>query len=144
MDENIRFVQVLDTLKDMGEIASYSQVAPILGTNKAGISDIKNLRKKIPIELLICLKKSYPRVNIDYILTGEGEMLRSSDRLSTAVSISSSSEWIDYLREKDADLRAAREELDSLREKVSELEHLLMEKGTAAGGAPLADIAPAI
>lgn len=41
MEENIRFIQILDELKAQGQITDYVQAASILGTNKAGISDIK-------------------------------------------------------------------------------------------------------
>lgn len=41
MDENFRFIQVLDELKEKGIITDYVQAANDLGTNKAGISDIK-------------------------------------------------------------------------------------------------------
>ena len=45
MEENIRFIQILDELKAQGQITDYVQAASILGTNKAGISDIKSGRK---------------------------------------------------------------------------------------------------
>lgn len=58
MDENLRFVQILDDLKEKGVVADYVQVANALGTNKAAISDIKGRRKKLSIELLRRLKIS--------------------------------------------------------------------------------------
>lgn len=45
MDENIRFIELLDTLKANGVISDYVQVSKELGTNKASISDIKSGRK---------------------------------------------------------------------------------------------------
>ena len=67
MDENFRFIQVLDELKEKGIITDYVQAANDLGTNKAGISDIKSGRKKLSIELLRRLKLSYPTTNIEWI-----------------------------------------------------------------------------
>lgn len=72
MDENFRFIQVLDGLKEKGIITDYVQAANTLGTNKAGISDIKSGRKKLSIELLRRLKLSYPNINIEWIIMGEG------------------------------------------------------------------------
>jgi hypothetical protein len=46
MDENFRFIQVLDGLKEKGIITDYVQAANTLGTNKAGISDIKRRKWK--------------------------------------------------------------------------------------------------
>lgn len=72
MDENIRFIQVLDMLKSKGEISSYKQASEVLQTNKAGISDIKNGRKGVSIALLRGLKLSYDCVNLEWIITGKG------------------------------------------------------------------------
>lgn len=72
MDENIRFIQVLDMLKSKGEISSYKQASEVLRTNKAGISDIKNGRKGVSIALLRGLKLSYESVNLEWIITGKG------------------------------------------------------------------------
>lgn len=74
MDENFRFIQVLDGLKEKGIITDYVQAANTLGTNKAGISDIKSGRKKLSIELLRRLKLSYPNINIEWIIMGEGDI----------------------------------------------------------------------
>lgn len=74
MDENIRFIKLLDDLKEQGLITGYVAIAEQLGTNKAGISDIKAKRKKISLELLGKLKASYPKISLDWIITGEGEM----------------------------------------------------------------------
>ena len=74
MDENIRFIEVLDDLKRKGYIADYVQAANILGTNKAGISDIKGGRKKLSIEMLRRMKESYHEVNIEWIIMGVGNM----------------------------------------------------------------------
>ena len=73
MDENIRFVQILDLLKKKGVINDYVQAASILETNKAAISDIKARRKKLSIEILRRLKNSYPIVNLDWVIMGKGE-----------------------------------------------------------------------
>lgn len=73
MGENLRFVQILDDLRKGGAIADYVEAASILETNKAGISDIKSGRKKLSVEMLRRLKLSYPSVNIDWIIMGEGE-----------------------------------------------------------------------
>lgn len=72
MTENIRFIEVLDILKKNGRITDYVQAAAILGTNKAGISDIKSGRKKLQIEIIRRMKESYPDVSLDYILLGQG------------------------------------------------------------------------
>lgn len=79
MDENLRFISVIDTLKREGIVGSYSQIADILGTNKASISDIKFRRKNVGIDLIKRMKESYPMVSIEWLITGEGEMFRKVD-----------------------------------------------------------------
>lgn len=76
MDENFRFVQVLDELREKGVVTDYVQVANTLGTNKASISDIKSGRKKLSIDLLRRMKLSYPSINIEWIIMGEGKAFR--------------------------------------------------------------------
>ena len=58
MDENLRFIAIIDSLKEKGLVNDYVQIAKELDTNKAAISDIKAGRKKLSIELLRRLKKS--------------------------------------------------------------------------------------
>lgn len=77
MDENIRFMEVIDTLKAQGLISGYVAVAEKLGTNKAAISDIKSHRKKLSLDMLRSLKISYPSVNLNWVIMGEGAMFIS-------------------------------------------------------------------
>ena len=72
MNENIRFMQVVETLKEGGAVTDYVQLACILETNKAGISDIKSGRKKLSIDILRRMKLSYPSISLDWIVLGEG------------------------------------------------------------------------
>lgn len=80
MDENDRFIEVIEYLKNIGQVSNYVDVATILGTNKSGINDIKKSRKKIPIEVLKSMSISYPLINIEWILTGNGSMLKADEQ----------------------------------------------------------------
>lgn len=70
--ENLRFMEVVEKLKERGLLADYVELAGFLGTNKAGISDIKQGRKKVSIEALRRMKNSYRQIDINYIVMGEG------------------------------------------------------------------------
>lgn len=74
MSENIRFFKIVEALKEQKELTDYIELAGILKTNKAGVSDIKQGRKKLSIDNIRSMKLSYPQINIDYIVMGEGEM----------------------------------------------------------------------
>lgn len=78
MEENSRFFEIVELLKKQNRLADYVQLASILNTNKAGITDLKKLRKKLSIEILKGMKNSYPDINIDWILTGQGSMLQTT------------------------------------------------------------------
>ena len=73
MGENLRFIELIDELKRRGVISDYVQIAAQLGTNKAAISDIKSGRKKLSVEIIRSKKSSYPVVNIEWIIMGEGK-----------------------------------------------------------------------
>lgn len=79
MSENIRFFEIVEALKEEKLLADYVQLASILNTNKAGVSDIKQGRKKLSIDVIRSMKLSYPQINIDYIIMGEGDMFINSE-----------------------------------------------------------------
>ena len=112
MGENLRFVQILDDLRKGGAIADYVEAASILETNKAGISDIKSGRKKLSVEMLRRLKLSYPSVNIDWIIMGEGEPF-ISDKPGTQQG--DTSMFLDRIAEQA-------EEIGRLKARIEELE----------------------
>ena len=119
MDENIRFIEILDALKGAGRISDYVQAATTLGTNKAGISDIKSGRKKLSIELLRRMKTSYPEVNIEWVIMGEGDMFSNQQHTNTT---GFENKLLDMLQDKDKILREQAEEIGQLRERISVME----------------------
>lgn len=116
MDENFRFIQVLDDLKKQGTIPDYVQASNVLGTNKAGISDIKSGRKRLSIDLLRRMKSSYQQVNIEWIITGEGDMYISEP--ADFPSNTNTQMFIDKITQQA-------EEIGRLKEHVKHLEYEL-------------------
>lgn len=127
MGENLRFVQILDDLRKGGVIADYVEAASILETNKAGISDIKSGRKKLSVEMLRRLKLSYPSVNIDYIIMGEGEPFISD---KPVVQQGETSMFLDRIAEQA-------EEIGRLKARIEELER---RRGDSASDAQTSSI----
>lgn len=72
---NSRFFKTVEQLKENGQIKTQDDLARVLNTNKQAISDLKAHRKKLSIENLFDLKKSFKYVNLDYIIMGHGEMI---------------------------------------------------------------------
>jgi len=132
--ENSRFFQIVERLKKEGKISDYVNLASILGTNKAGISDLKQGRKKLSIEMIRRMKYSYPLVNINWLITGEGEMFdldrkvhtKNAQETGNGSSISQSFELINKLLEQAREIGKLENEIKNLQEKL--------EKGEAGAG----------
>lgn len=69
-----RFFEVFDHLKTNKQIKTQDDLAKILNTNKQAISDLKAHRKKLSIENLFDLKKSYESISLDFIILGKGSI----------------------------------------------------------------------
>lgn len=119
IDENIRFMHLVEDLKSNGKLVDYVQLANMLSTNKASISDIKSGRKKISIELLRRMKISYPEVNINWIIMGDGDMYCSNEiqeKQTTQNPTTPTDYLIDMIKEKDRIIREQAEEIGRLKE----------------------------
>ena len=130
MDENIRFIQVLDDLKRQGVINDYVQAASSLGTNKAGISEIKSGRKNLSIELLRRMKKSYQQVSVEWIIMGEGDMYVSNS--VNNLSNSDTQMFIDKITHQA-------EEIGSLKEQIKHLEYELKKHASGVTDSSIAN-----
>ncbi len=136
MNENIRFIEVIESLKQMGAVSDYVQIATVLETNKAGISDIKSGRKKLSLEILRRMKLSYPSVNIEWVIMGEGEMFHSQPQPTQTTGFED--KLLNVIQEKDSVIREQAEEIGQLRERIAQLQR---EKGKNASDAQTSDIA---
>ena len=126
MDENLRFIALLDELKAQGLISGYVAVAEQLGTNKAAISDIKGCRKKLSLDLLRSLKSSYPQVNLNWVILGEGSMFVGADQ-AVQPSETVNKSLIEMIANKDVTIRVQAEEIGRLKERNAQLERKNME-----------------
>lgn len=131
MNENIRFIELLDALKATGAISDYVQVSKELETNKASISDIKSGRKKLSIDLLRRMKLSYPQTNIEWVIMGEGDMFITTKPSTDAVQTTGIEErLLSLIQEKDTVIREQAEEIGQLRERIAQMQQRF-EKGAA-------------
>lgn len=130
MEENIRFFEVVEELKSRGVLSDYIQLAGVLETNKAGVSDLKNGRKKLSIDNIRRMKLSYPFINVEYIIMGSGSMV--IDEKAENNSFLNDSSNI-YLIEKVA---KQAEEIGMLKQQIEQLK----EKNTDAAGAICANV----
>lgn len=125
MEENVRFFEVVEELKNRGVLSDYIQLAGVLETNKAGVSDLKNGRKKLSVDNIRRMKLSYPFINVEYIIMGSGKMV--IDEKTENKSFLNDSSNI-YLIEKVA---KQAEEIGMLKQQIEQLKG----KNTDAAGA---------
>ena len=131
LQENIRFMQVVETLKEGGVVTDYVQLACILETNKAGISDIKSGRKKLSIDILRRMKLSYPSISLDWIVLGEGEPFIRENTNKTATN-NDPSQFIDKITQQA-------EEIGRLKERIAQLEKEQQKNASGAAGGKIAN-----
>ena len=131
MNENIRFMQVVETLKEGGVVTDYVQLACILETNKAGISDIKSGRKKLSIDILRRMKLSYPSISLDWIVLGEGEPFIRENTNKTATN-NDPSQFIDKITQQA-------EEIGRLKERIAQLEKEQQKNASGVAGGNIAN-----
>lgn len=130
-DENIRFMQLVEDLKIRGKVADYVQLANMLGTNKSGINDIKNCRKKISVELLQRMKSSYPDISFDWIIMGVGDMYTDNGKVESVLRQEDPTSTYKFLeemiREKDKIIMGLSEKIGRLKEMVGKQEEKYAE-----------------
>jgi transcriptional regulator with XRE-family HTH domain len=76
MTENERFKEVLNYLIRGKKIRNQQEFTEKVGSNKTTISQIKNGEIKIPNNLFEKITHAFPFISFDWLLTGEGEMLK--------------------------------------------------------------------
>lgn len=130
-DENIRFMQLVEDLKIRGKVADYVQLANMLGTNKSGINDIKNCRKKISVELLQRMKSSYPDISFDWIIMGVGDMYTDNGQVESVPRQEDPTSTYKFLeemiREKDKIIMGLSEKIGRLKEMLGKQEEKYAE-----------------
>ena len=77
---NIRFVDVVNYLLNSDAIASKADLATVLGIKPSKLSEILNFRMNIGTDLAAILCHTY-NINSNWLLTGEGNMLRSESEM---------------------------------------------------------------
>lgn len=102
---------------------SRSALARSIGVSATYVGSI---RKSIAPDKLQRIAEVYPDLNIDWLITGQGEMLREvkqNDNVQPALS----GDMLAYLREKDNEIRELRARIDELTRELHEREIEIVE-----------------
>jgi hypothetical protein len=128
--ENKRFFEIIEVLKEDGKLLDYVELAGILNTNKSGINDLKQGRKKLSLEIIRMMKKSYPDMSLDWLITGQGKMFEISSKLRETENemkrITEPMELIDKLVSQAKEIGRLENEIKVLTDKL--------EKGNTGAG----------
>lgn len=129
--ENERVKIVLDFLKKSKKIRNHQQFIEEIGSNKSIISRIINKKLKVSNNLFYKIKEKYPELSLNWLLTGEGEMLKQSvdNRWNNNISITQRNNNINNInQEREALITHLRDEVEYLREQNKKLMDLLTKE----------------
>lgn len=122
MEENIRFIELLDALRSRHLVSDYVAAAQLLDTNKAAISDIKACRKKLSISTLRRMKSSFPQISLDWVIMGIGSMFIEEKNIYNPPTCDDNI-LIKMIEDKDSLIRMYAEEIGRLKERIKQLEN---------------------
>lgn len=77
----VRYSDIASRMKDIGELKNDAHLAKTLGITPQALSNYKK-RKTISGDLILKFSKIYG-ISIDWLLTGEGEMLKSASNIES-------------------------------------------------------------
>ena len=75
-----RFLEAEDYIEKKYKIKKQSAFADTIGASNQHISNIKGKRSHVNAWMIAAMIKTYEEINPDYILNGEGQLLRPSDQ----------------------------------------------------------------
>lgn len=108
------------------------ELGGIFGVGKARVSGIENNKWGATLESCLKLWAAFPDLNLDWLLTGRGEMLyvEEQDRLALLQAEQEKLQMEkERLQEEKGRLQAVKDQLEAARSKVEGLEELLIRHG---------------
>ena len=91
---NQRLKILIDDLKKSKKVYSQAEFAEIVGISRTQFSEIVTGKRKLSDKAIHKIVTAIPEINKDWLLTGEGEMLKSHIAIAESHSISSAGEEI--------------------------------------------------
>ena len=84
MIDNQRFREMVVFLKKEHFIRNQQDFTERVQSNKSTISEIMNDRRSIPVNLFSYIERAFPFISIEWLKTGEGDMLHGEQDLATS------------------------------------------------------------
>lgn len=80
-----RLIEVINFLKEDRKVYNAKDFAEMVGVHPSYVSEATSNKRSITAKFIEKIEASFPQINGKYILTGEGEMLKSGAGLSESV-----------------------------------------------------------
>ncbi len=91
---NQRFKEIADELKNQRKVYTYADLARTLDVPRGDLSQMMSGKRKVSKRCVSNLLANFPEINEDWLLTGEGEMLKDTSAIADNHSISIAGEEI--------------------------------------------------
>ena len=91
---NQRFKEIADELKNQRKVYTYADLARILDVPRGDLSQMMSGKRKVSKRCVSNLLANFPEINEDWLLSGEGEMLKDTSAIADNHSISIAGEEI--------------------------------------------------
>lgn len=85
---NQRFKEIADELKNQRKVYTYADLARILDVPRGDLSQMMSGKRKVSKRCVSNLLANFPEINEDWLLTGEGEMLKDTSAVAENHSVS--------------------------------------------------------
>lgn len=85
---NQRFKEIADELKNQRKVYTYADLARILDVPRGDLSQMMSGKRKVSKRCVSNLLANFPEINEDWLLTGEGEMLKNTSAVAENHSVS--------------------------------------------------------
>lgn len=105
MREN-RFSAVIQHLKEVGKIYNDADFSAKVGKGRSYVSEVKSGKRPLTEHFVLSMEEVYPEINGAWLLTGEGEMLKSTPKRPAFESNATLSDN-NYVEVEFVDLRAS-------------------------------------
>jgi len=127
-----KFGLLIEYLVTNSYVKNQVSLAELLGTNKQGVTDIKNGKKRMSYENIVLLKKTFPDVPVDDILSG--------DQLAGSIVNEPPAKYgTDYKKLYDE----SQKEIMRLQKKVIKLQDQIIDQANRMSSCDFADEKPA-
>ena len=114
MSENKRFKELIDFLISTKKVRNQQQFVEEIRSDSSSVSLIKNDRVKIPKDMFVRISDAYPFVSIEWLKSGEGEMLRTVPPKQPEALSPTVERLLDLLREKDCQISEKDRQIDRI------------------------------